>query len=384
MTRIIHYCAPPYIITINTMTTTSTDKKLPADLAEKLGFPPHGPQPPDVRWKRALRYAKGNLGPFDLADTQLINAVAYLRRARRCRSDKSRAQLAADYPAIHAAFAIYKGEDKLLRGSLEGRLLTDQAPHDIARACNLSYETVCNYHDLFFNVRGRLQQVTWITFTAIGPKFMVGMTDEDQDVILKMAAFRGGVPLLERVHDYLKTGLKVPESLEALTVEELKSLRDKMETRALILGWMTSSIGLARVALFSGLTSELDRLIALRESGQAIDVNNCGWPLWREGILAASTGKGLEQATAKAQAVIEARTGSASGGSSCPGSTEEQNGTTTATSSETERSSTSTSDADPRQKSRPLSMRRIGKGVSKEGRRALKQWFDGIAGANQS
>lgn len=367
------------------MNTSTHNKKLPEDLAEKLGFPLHGPQPPDVRWRRALRYAKDGFGPFDTTDTQLIDAVAYLRKIRRCRSAKSRAQLATDYPAIHAALAIHKGNDKLLRGCLEGRLLTDQAPHDIARACNVSYETVCNYHDLFFNVRGRRQQVTWITFTAIGPKFLLGLTDKDHDVILKLAAFRGGVSLLERVHGYLKTGLQVPESLEGLSIEELKRLRDTLETRVMILGWMTSSVGLARVLLFSRLAGELDRLIADRESGQEIDPITCGWPLWREGILAASTGKGLEEATAKAQAVLKTRTGNGVEDRPCPGINEEASGTTTDSSANAiDTAVASTTAADPKQKSPRLSTRRIVKGVSKEGRRALKKWLDGLEGANQS
>src|SRR5207248_5335102 len=67
-----------------------------------------------------------------------------------------------DLSDVAAAYRLRHGDDKLARGTLEGRLLAGEPIPEVAAACGLTPGVVEAYHELFFDVRERLDAAAWV------------------------------------------------------------------------------------------------------------------------------------------------------------------------------------------------------------------------------
>jgi hypothetical protein len=108
------------------------------------------------------------------------------------------------------------------------------------------------YHALFFDVRDRLEVPGYITHQVIGPKLHVGLTEADINIILKVYAYHGGVPILEQYLDYYRHPPVVPDQLDELDPAALQDLRCKLLIKAAILARVTPTgdlDGLRKLAL---------------------------------------------------------------------------------------------------------------------------------------
>jgi hypothetical protein len=116
---------------------------------------------------------------------------------------------------IKAAVALRTGP-LVDRGEVEARLLTFQAPADIAAATGLPFAVIDVYAKLFFDLTGNTGARSWMLHEGIGSKAYCGLTPEDIDSILKMIGFRYGLGFLEPVVRYYRRGLHRVPDLDAV------------------------------------------------------------------------------------------------------------------------------------------------------------------------
>jgi hypothetical protein len=241
------------------------------------------------------------------SDPWIDKAVRYLHARRACRTGADRESLAQKMPDLHTAYQLYEGDDRLARGTVEGRLLSGQTIEEVAAACNLTAGAVAAYHALFFDVMGRLKARSYILNYAIGVGPCDELSEEDVDVILKRAGFLKGPIFLEWVLRYYRTELKVPSRLEGLSREQLADLHDLLSVRNLILAWVLPAEDMGRVTLLQALLDELKGLIDAWP-GPTVEGQKPGhvvlsltpadreawWAVWRQAAGAADAGRGLE------------------------------------------------------------------------------------------
>jgi hypothetical protein len=118
--------------------------------------------------------------------------VRFYKALRGCEDEQAQARLADQEPALYRAWQLH-GQASLPRWEVEARLLANEGHDTIARKCELTPTVVTTYHDIFFAVRNRLHARDWVMTCVVGPKAHRGqLTEEDQDVFLKLYGYNGG------------------------------------------------------------------------------------------------------------------------------------------------------------------------------------------------
>ena len=154
-------------------------------------------RPADWRYQAAAdRVATGKAFPRLTWDNETYEVATYLRRAGRG-TDPGR--LAAEFPALHAAFGIYQHADPQLRYALEAQLLTGDETPDIAAWLGTSADVIEAYHAAFCDVRGRLDNVDFIIQRVVNPK--ANEPYEYRDSGWKLLAYVGGAEALSPLMD---------------------------------------------------------------------------------------------------------------------------------------------------------------------------------------
>jgi len=106
-----------------------------------------------------------------VADPAVISAVAYLRARKTSRCKTRRASDGTGLPTdehIDKSFTIRTGDDSLLRGELEARILAKQTDAEIGKRCGLDAGVIAWYASLFFDVRPRIEAMDWLVRNVIG------------------------------------------------------------------------------------------------------------------------------------------------------------------------------------------------------------------------
>jgi hypothetical protein len=108
-------------------------------------------------------------------------------------------------PDISGALAIVEGEPTS-RQTIEAWFLAGEPIEGVARRCGVPVEAAELYEQLFFNVTDRLENRSYVLFTAIGPATYEGFDLDDPGAVLKWFAYTGG----PRVLDFLLGELDTP------------------------------------------------------------------------------------------------------------------------------------------------------------------------------
>jgi hypothetical protein len=218
---------------------------------------PKNPIPPmDRRWRLAELVARGfTAWETDREDPWVQRGVTYLKTASA--AGTSTEQPAADLADVDAALQVHKS-DKLTRGVLEARILARLPVDQVAAACGLSEEAVQAYEALFFDVRDHLAYPDYLIPVVVGPKLHYGITAEDVDVVLKHVGYFGGPILVDWLVDFYTSGVIVPESLEAASPEEIRTLARRLRAKALHLVYVLPHPACCRALRLNGLARELE------------------------------------------------------------------------------------------------------------------------------
>jgi hypothetical protein len=192
------------------------------------------PREPDWRWLRAAALAADGRPIPGHYDARTRQAVRFARALHGCADDAARAKLTRRRPALAAAHALYAAEPSWPRWELEAWLLTDEPIEQIAVRMEMHDDVVATYHDLFFDVRGRLQAKDWVAHHVPGGEAHRRPDRCDPGVLLKLYGYHFGAVVLESLLAYFRAPpapLVDPGSLDA---DARAGLRGKLRIRAAI------------------------------------------------------------------------------------------------------------------------------------------------------
>jgi hypothetical protein len=218
---------------------------------------PQNPIPPlHRRWRIAELVARG-FTPWaaDREDPWVRRAVTYLKTASAAGAGTE--QIAADLAGVDAAIQVHKSE-KLTRGILEARILARLPVDQVAAACQLTVGAVRAYEALFFDVADDLNFPDYIVMAVIGEKLHCGLTAADVDIILKHVGYFGGPILVDWLVDFYTSGVIVPDSLEAASPEEIRTLVRRLRAKALHLVYVLPHPACCRALRLNELARELE------------------------------------------------------------------------------------------------------------------------------
>jgi hypothetical protein len=254
----------------------------------------------DDRWRLAGRLARSRC-PIAHDDHWVELAARFLQRLVACRDDAERQQLAQDMPDIDGAYRLHQSTDKLARGLVEARLLARQSFEQVGQACHLRPQVVEAYHNVFFDLTGKLQAKGYIMSEVIGASFMVPIDEKDVDILLKQYGHGAGPFAVDDLERYLRHGLTIPRKLDSLTRAQLEDLYGLLLARAFVLSSTLPPMKIGRVALLLDLINALERLIGAypeaspegRPSGilASLADQQEWWQIWRTATVAASSGR---------------------------------------------------------------------------------------------
>lgn len=156
----------------------------------------------DWRWQRARMLRDTGRIISRRRDDEMV------ARAKRFMDIRLRASDEADIDALYPTWGplLYAHEirfqtDNMLRLELEARLLTSLTLEEIAAKMQQRVDTVQWYEALFFNVKDRLDNKSWIAHQVLGPEVHTGLSDREFGLLWKLFAYGGGHYVLEAVMD---------------------------------------------------------------------------------------------------------------------------------------------------------------------------------------
>jgi hypothetical protein len=162
--------------------------------------------PVDWRWRRAEGILQG------LLPTPGRRADRWVRRALRFQhshaemGDSSCPKRARKDPAVLGALQLNSSIEPGPRLQLEARVLARQTTGEIAARLGFSIEIVEAYQNLFFDVRDRLGESSYIMAVVIKHSLHDGFAAGDMDAILKVYAYGYGPIVLDAVIEELEVG----------------------------------------------------------------------------------------------------------------------------------------------------------------------------------
>jgi hypothetical protein len=158
----------------------------------------HDPCPPlDRRWLRAGYLVEHRLDPSPEDDAWVRQAITFLSALTACPDEDARRRLGERMPALAQAHALRQADPPLLRWVVEARVLAREDFPTIGRKCGLLPEAIAAYEALFFAVLDKLDAPGWIACQVIGRKLQTGMTEQDLDVLWRLAGYNYGPVMLD-------------------------------------------------------------------------------------------------------------------------------------------------------------------------------------------
>jgi hypothetical protein len=190
---------------------------------------------PAWRWLRCGYLLDHDRQPLRRDDTATREAWLFRQALGQCRGAEDREWLARDFPALIEAHRLFTSAVPLRRAELEARLLAGETDDVIAVKCSMAPPGVTSYHDLYFDVRSKLQANSYIATVVLAGKPYKGIAPDDHEAILKSLGYALGGEMVDEVLDCLRDPPVVPASLDGLDLDALRRLRDRLGTKILIL-----------------------------------------------------------------------------------------------------------------------------------------------------
>lgn len=152
---------------------------------------------PDWRWVVAEHLVDGGGEPDQAShDDWIARARNYLHYGP-CVLAETLGEDSDSWRAVHDATSFRA--NLLPRFELEARLLTGDTCERIADRFGADAATIEAYEKLFFDVRDRLGQRSYIMHQVIGPRVYAGFSVQDLDVVWKLVAYQGGTVALDAI-----------------------------------------------------------------------------------------------------------------------------------------------------------------------------------------
>lgn len=177
-------------------------------------------RPPHWRWLRAKWLADRNQQPDRRRDDGwVVVAMQYQRHLAAAAGDEVRMdQLADRHPAAFWAHRISLHPSRAVsRDQVEARLLVKDFAYDIASSrTGLNRNQLEAYEKLFFDVRDRRENMSWMTDCVFGQDILKGFNPkQNTGLMLKVGGWLYGNTALDRLSGLVVDG-RVGESDEAL------------------------------------------------------------------------------------------------------------------------------------------------------------------------
>lgn len=141
----------------------------------------------DWRWKLAIRVLGRNVVNLDRVTREFDETT---RQVITFKYDYDRG-LGYRHPAYESATELYFANSPM-KAHIEGGLLSGAEPSRVAQSLGAPTELVVAYHDLFFDVRDRLDNDGWISSVVFGGFVHMGASvDDPRDLALRVAWLGG-------------------------------------------------------------------------------------------------------------------------------------------------------------------------------------------------
>lgn len=192
--------------------------------------PSYPMRPVDWRWERAriIRETQKKISRKSKEDDFTVLALRFQKKLFKCKNDYDRFDLIDKHPDIYFAYAIHNEDDKkiTIRSEIEARILANETSEKIADRCGCSIETIDLYEKLFFNVREKLKNTTYILHQVMGPAIHKGMYERDHDLLWKLYGYFCGSAVLDALTTTFTNPVKpeTPEQVDALFVDDTRAV----------------------------------------------------------------------------------------------------------------------------------------------------------------
>lgn len=181
-------------------------------------------RPVDWRWLKARRLLADDKKPnrkYD--DTYVVMAYRFQKELFGIENEWDQLNVLERFPDLYDAFQVYNGEtsltdssisDSAIRSDIEARLLAKDSTNEaISDRTFIKLDSIDIYEKVFFNVRDRLNNRSWLMNHVIGANIHKSINDTDIDLLWKLFAINGGMRVLDDMVDVLSELITPEESL---------------------------------------------------------------------------------------------------------------------------------------------------------------------------
>ena len=182
-------------------------------------------RPPDWRWRLANHLAASGRPPKRYRlDDGVYEVVRYLRRGRQLGDWPTPAPSAQDWRPLSAALATYRLQPER-RLELEARILAREDTATIATKCGLDPAVIDTFHDVFFDIRPKLDHQSYVLSVIHGDKGSI-FDEIDRPRLIKHQAYFGGPFVLEELLWYFAAAPPaIPKRLTSSSADELQVMQ---------------------------------------------------------------------------------------------------------------------------------------------------------------
>lgn len=184
-------------------------------------------RPPNWRWELVLHL--NDSYDSNTVNDQLVNdAISFCKKINLATSVNEIVSIQRYYPDIYNSWTIFTHEEyERLKSELEAMLLTELSFEEVGKKLNLESSVVEKYHDLFFDVKDRLDNKAFILNSIFSMTSSLDVLPIDK--YWKLIAYFYGFEKLEKV---IYNGPGVPDNLGD-DAEESKFISRNIRNRIL-------------------------------------------------------------------------------------------------------------------------------------------------------
>jgi hypothetical protein len=155
-------------------------------------------RPPDWRWQLALAVRARQAHASEL-DTYGRKAVDFLAALDGAVTAQARARLRKRFPMLTQAYGAYAETAPQVRAELEARVLADDTAERMTGRTGMNPHAVAWFEKLYYDVRPRLSQTSYVLHLAIGVEAVTYIRDRDDSyaVLWKLFGYSGGPYVLD-------------------------------------------------------------------------------------------------------------------------------------------------------------------------------------------
>jgi len=184
---------------------------------------------PEWRWNRVTQIVEQDrTPPRRMSDAMIRRACNYLRRYHRLREMEDQVWLQGDYPDLFGAHRMYENPESE-KWIIEAGILAKQDDVFLAQYIASKPEVIKAYADYFFDVRSRLNSPGFIINRVLRPAAQRGAAVDENEMMIKMAAWTGGWNLVQETLDS-----------RHLSVDSLNWLKTAFIHELVKKGWMAT------------------------------------------------------------------------------------------------------------------------------------------------